>query len=146
MGQQVIQFSPPSNEGTLTPVKVGPILYKSDSEEDDLVVSRTISDSTSRIIPMTSQVEITMTLGFKGILMALLDSACTRSLVNPQVVEKLGMRLRKLKRPFSQLDGSITGEVAATCLTEPMKLRMGTHTKTIQFIVAPVLTEAMNPS
>lgn len=69
------------------PVKVGPILYKSDSEEDDLMVSRTI-------IPMTFRMEMSMTSGIKGILMALLDSACTRSLVNSQVAEKLDMRLR----------------------------------------------------
>lgn len=98
MGQQVVEFTPPfiEEEGTLTPTKMGPVVYESESEgEDDLMVS-------GPIIPMTARVKVMMaSLGSKEILLALLDSGCTRFLVSPQLIEKLGMRLRKLKNPIA---------------------------------------------
>lgn len=47
--------------------------------------------------------------GFKASLPALLDSIYTRCLLNPALVEKLGIRLKQLKVPvaFCQLDGSV---------------------------------------
>lgn len=44
---------------------------------------------------------------------------------------------------FSQLDGSITGGMPATFLTEPVWLKAGTHIETVIFIVFPVMTEPM---
>lgn len=45
--------------------------------------------------------------------------------------------------PFSQLDGSITGGIPATCLPKPIRLREGTHVETIRFIAVSRMTEAM---
>lgn len=116
------------------------VFYESDSEgEDEPMVSGTI-------LPMTATVVILMSSsGVRGTLTALLDSGCTRCLLSPQVVEKLGMRLRKLQRPMasSQLDRLITGGVPATCLTEPVELKAGSHTETIRFIAAPGMKEAI---
>lgn len=115
-------------------------MYESNSEgEDDPMAS-------GLIIPMTARVKVTIiSLGSKGTLIVLLDLGCTRCLVSPQVVEKLGLRLRKLKKPtaFSQLDNLLAGEMPATCLTEPVDLKLGTHVQTIQFIVAPAMSNAM---
>lgn len=83
MGQQV-EFSPQSSkeEGTTIPTSMCPIFYKSDSKgEDDMMVSET-------------RVEI---VGAKRVLMVLLDSGCTHFMISPQVVEKLQMRLRKIR-------------------------------------------------
>lgn len=99
-------------------------MYKSDSEgEDDPIVS-------GPIIPMTVRIKIRIKItvassGSNGILMTLLDSGCTKFLISPQVVEKLGMRLRKLESPmaFSHVDGSIVGGTSATYLTEPVELK-----------------------
>lgn len=76
---------------------------------------------------------------------ALLDSGCTRCLISPQMIERLGVGLRKLKwhMAFSQLDGLITGRVPATCLTKLVKIKVGAHLETIQFIVVLGMTEPM---
>lgn len=61
---------------------------------------------------MAAWIEIVVPfLGAKEAIMALLDSGCTHCMINTQVVEKPGLRLRKLRQPmaFSQLDRSITG-------------------------------------
>lgn len=54
MGQQVIEFSPSSKEGTLTNPRTSPVLYESNSKrEEDLAVSGTI-------IPLMARVYIVM--------------------------------------------------------------------------------------
>lgn len=44
---------------------------------------------------------------------------------------------------FSQLDRSITGDEPATCLTDPVLLKVGTQVETVRFIVVPRMTEPM---
>lgn len=94
---------------------------------------------------MMARVEIVVSSGLKGVLMALFDSGCMRCVISPQVVEKLGKKLRKLRQPmaFSQLDGSIMGRVPKICLTEPVKLKAGAHIETIHLIVVPRMTKLM---
>lgn len=64
---------------------------------------------------------------------------CTRCLVNPAVVEKLGVRLKQLNVPiaFCQLDGSVAGGIPVTFITEPIEIRIVTHTETLSFTIAP---------
>lgn len=54
-------------------------------------------------------------------------------LISHQVVERLKVRLGKLKWPMiiSQLDGLITGKMPVTCFTEPIKIKVGTHLEII---------------
>lgn len=77
--------------------------------------------------------------------MSLLDPGCTQCLVNPGVVEKLGMQLGELKRPiaFTQLAGSVARGELATFLTKPVEMRVGAHVETIQLIVTPGMTETL---
>lgn len=44
---------------------------------------------------------------------------------------------------FKQVDRSIIGGMPASYLTEPVSLRMESHTGTIEFVVAPKMAEAM---
>lgn len=69
--------------------------------------------------------------------MVLLNLRCTRCLVNPAVVEKLGMRFRLLKVSlvFCQLDGSIEREIPVTFITKPIEMQMGVHTETLSFLL-----------
>lgn len=62
----------------------------------------------------------------QGTMTPLLDSGCTRCLVSPSVVEKLGIHLRQLKTSvaFSQLDGTLAGGAPATFVTEPVQMKM----------------------
>lgn len=55
------------------------------------------------IIPMTARVEILMSSsGVRGgVFMVLLDLGHTRCLFSPEVVEMLGMRLRRLRQPMA---------------------------------------------
>lgn len=61
------------------------------------------------------------------------------------MIERLGVGLRKLKRPmaFSQLDALITGRVPATCLIKLVKIKVGARLETVRFIVALGVTEPM---
>lgn len=82
---------------------------------------------------MTARVEISVSSSaVKGILMALWDSGCIRNLVSPQVVEKLWMRLGKLRKPiaFPQLDGLITGSMG-DLPNRACEAKAGTHKETI---------------
>lgn len=124
--KEVIEFTPSSSDGEGTLTKGAETTLESDSRgENDPLISMTI-------ILMIVRVELMV--GFsehKGIMTALLDSGCTRCLVSPGMVEKLGMCLRQLKISiaFSQLDGTLTGGSLATFLTEPMELKIGPHRK-----------------
>lgn len=73
-----------------------PRLEQSDSRRDNnQLINHTI-------IPVTIQVELkVVSSGCKGILATILDSGCTRCLVNPGIVEKLGVHLRELKPPIA---------------------------------------------
>lgn len=85
--------------------------YKSDSKgEDDPMIRSTI-------IPWTARLEVLVSSGIKWTHIALLDSGCTRCL--------------RTLIASSQLNSLITGEMSATCLTEPVKIKAGTHTETI---------------
>lgn len=88
-------------------LRQGQFFYESNSKgEDDSMLNGPITPITARI----------SSLGVKWVLTALLDLGCIRFLVSPQEVEKLGMRLRKLRKPiaFSRLDRSVTGRVPTT--------------------------------
>lgn len=62
-------------------------------------------------------------------LRGLLESGCTRCLVNPALVEKLGIQLRRLKVliTFCQFDGSVIGGILAMFATEPIGMQIGAH-------------------
>lgn len=72
-------------------------------------------------------------------LKALLDLGCTRCLVSPALVEKFGIRLRRLKTQiaFCQLDGSVAGGIPATFTTVSLEMTMGSHSETLSFTVTP---------
>ncbi|XP_060545015.1 retrotransposon-derived protein PEG10 isoform X5 [Pantherophis guttatus] len=81
--------------------------------------------------------------GTQGTFQALIDSGCTRCLINLPTVLKLGIRVKKLNHPiqFEQVDGSLVEETYATHLTEPVKLELADHWETIRFIIAPKMTD-----
>lgn len=92
--QQFLEVSPQSSEGegTLTPDKPGMVFCESDSEEEgNLMVNDTI-------IPMTARMEILVPYsGVNGTITPLLDSGCIRCIISLLTLEKLGLRLRKLR-------------------------------------------------
>lgn len=97
--------SPKDVKRTLTSPGRSPGESDTDSDDDSLV--------SGLITPVTVPIKlIAQSSGHKASLVTLLDSECTRCLVNPALVEKLGVRLRPLKVPvtFCQLDGSIVGD------------------------------------
>lgn len=59
-------------------------------------------------------------------------------MVNPEVMEKLGLRLRQLKVPiaFCQLDGTMTRGSLAHFITDPVEMWMGNHRETLSFIMS----------
>lgn len=72
------------------------------------------------VILMVAQVELLVAFsGHKGTMTTLLDSGCTRCLVSPSIVEKLGMCLRT-PIAFFQLDGTQVGAASTTFVTEPV--------------------------
>ena len=60
---------------------------------------------------------------------AVLDSGCTRTLVNPHLVEMLGIGLEPLAKVirFAQMDGEFSKGGEATDRTVPLHLDVGTH-------------------
>lgn len=83
-------LSSKDGERILTELLDSPV--ESDSDYDNvLLITRPVN-------PVTVLIKLMVhSLGHKGNLVALLDLGCTRCLVNPAVIEKLGMRLRQLK-------------------------------------------------
>lgn len=77
--------------------------------------------------------------GKKIMLAALLDSGCTHCLISPKLVGKMGESLRRLKTPivFCQLDGYVAGAILANFATKSLNLLMGSHSKTLVFIMTP---------
>lgn len=132
---EVVEFrpSPKSRGGTLTPSEKGPSQSDSDLEDDPLV--------SGPIELVTLPLELLIpSLGRRVKLRALLDSGCTRCLIIPTLVGKLGVHLKNLENPitFCQLDGSVgRSGVPATFPTEPLELTMGSHSETLIFIVVP---------
>lgn len=62
-------------------------------------------------------------------MLALLDLGCTRCMVSPEVVEKLGLRYKQLMVPiaFCQLDRTVAQGVRAHFIMELVELWMGNH-------------------
>lgn len=135
-----MEVSPQSSkgEGTLTPAKPRPVFHERHSEgKDEAMVS-------SAIAPLTAQVEVEgAPVGSKGSLYRLVRLWVQLLLCQPANNGVVGLKLKRLKQPmkFEQVDGSLTEGVPATCLTEPVSLRVGSHKETIQFIVAPKMAE-----
>lgn len=127
---ELVEFhpSPKSGGGTLTPLEKDPGPSNSDFKDDPLI---------SRLIePVTLPQELWIpSSGRKVRLKALLDSGCTRCLISPTLVGKLGVHLKRPKNPiaFCQLDGSIVGGIPAMFDIEPLELAMRNHTKTLIF-------------
>lgn len=120
---------PKDGERTLTTLARSPGENDTDSNDDPLV--------SGPINPVTVPIElIAQSSGHKGNLMAFLNSGCSRCLVNPALMEKLGVRLRSVNLPvaFCQLDGSVAGGIPVTFVTEPIEL--GVHMETLNFIMA----------
>lgn len=103
---EVVKFTPLAKkaERTPTPTDDDQGLTDADSDDDPLV--------SGPVTPVTILIELSFPKsGLKANLRVLLDSGCTRCLVNPALVEKLGIQLRRLKVliAFCQLNGSVTG-------------------------------------
>lgn len=64
---------------------------------------------------------------------------CTKCLISPALMGRLGILLWKLKTPisFCQLDESVEGGKLDTFDMEPLEIAMGAHDKRFMFIVAP---------
>lgn len=125
-GVEVVGFTPSPKDGERTP----------NIPDEHLMDINTDSDDDPLVIPVTILVELVVpSPGHKENLVALLDLGCTRCLINPALVEKLGLRLKQLKVPmafFCQLDSSVAGGRAAMFITEPIEIR-----ETLSFIMAP---------
>lgn len=70
-------------------------------------------------------------------LKAILDSGCTRCVISPEVVKKLGLRRLKIPIAFCQLHGSVAGEGPAHFVTKLVEMGIGSHTETLSFIMVP---------
>lgn len=90
------------------------------------------------IVPVTMLIELLIPgMEKKVVLKALPGLGCTRCLIT--LVGKLEIRLRRLKEliSFCQRDGSIAGGIPATLAITPIRLTMGSHSKSLTFTVAP---------
>lgn len=93
---EVVGFTPSPKDGERTPNIPDEHLMdiNTDSDDDPLV--------SQPVIPVTILVELVVpSPGHKENLVALLDLGCTRWLINPALVEKLGLRLKQLKVPMA---------------------------------------------
>lgn len=128
-GVEVVEFSLPSygDWGTL------PTPERSNTDsKDDLQVSRLV-------IPITISVKLVVPLsGAQGKVLALLDLCYIRCMVNPEVMEKLGLRLQQLRVPtaFCQLDGTVARGALAHFITDPVEMWMENHWETLSFIMS----------
>ena len=70
---------------------------------------------------------------------AVLDSGCTRTLVNPHLVEMLEIGLEPLAKAirFTQMDGGFSEGGEVTNRTAPLHLDVETHWECFQPVVAP---------
>ena len=70
---------------------------------------------------------------------AVLDSGCTRTLVNPELAEALEVGQEPLPKiiRFAQMDGEFSAGGDATHRTLPIHLDIGTHWERFQPVVAP---------
>lgn len=103
-GVGVVEFTPllSNGEGTLAKLP-NPGMESNSGADNNALVSHPI-------IPVTIPVEVViLSSGHRENLITLLNSGCTRCLVSPSMVEKLGMHLRELRVPiaFCQPDGSV---------------------------------------
>lgn len=115
----------------------------SDSSEDQKVLDTNYNDNpliSGPIALVTMAIEPHLPgMGQTVSLKALLDSGCTRCLVRPALVEKFGIRLRRLKIPIAlgQVDGSVAGGIPATFTTVSLEMTMGSQSETLSFTVTP---------
>lgn len=70
---------------------------------------------------------------------ALLDSGCSRDLINPVLVTGLGLGVRELDEAiiFEQMDGSPMKGDPCAYETVPVRLGMGDHWELNSFVIAP---------
>lgn len=97
----------------------------------------------STISLMTARVETLVPCsGVKDTLMSLLDPGCTQYLISLPTVEKLGLRLRKLRQPmgYEQLDNLMERGCSSDLLDGT---RTGKYIETICLIVVPGIIETM---
>ncbi|KAK9400665.1 hypothetical protein NXF25_011379 [Crotalus adamanteus] len=113
--------------------------YEDDDPIEDSMVSEPIAPFT---IPVTLTSPIT---GEARSFQALLDTGCTRCLINREVVQQMGIRVARLKSPirFEQVDGSLLGGAPTTLVTEPIRMDVGGHWEVIRFVVVPSMTEPL---
>ncbi|KAK9391826.1 hypothetical protein NXF25_017413 [Crotalus adamanteus] len=122
---------------TVTSPEVVTEKYDQEDPEQDPMVS-------SPVVPFTIPICLTNCNSKHHITcQALIDSGCTRCLINRRVVDALGLRLVKLSRPisFEQVDGSLLGGEPASYVTELVSLEMQEHRELLRFIVIPSMTE-----
>lgn len=74
---------------------------------------------------------------------ALIDSGCTCCLICRAIVNRLGLGPVSLRTPirFEQMDGSLLGGAPVTQVTETVRLEIGEHRESIQFIVVERMIE-----
>lgn len=116
------------------------ILYDRESEGKDVpMVSGPVNQLEVRVDTKASRE------GARGMVKALIDSGCSCYLISQAVVQRLGLHVRKLKKPvkFEQVDGMLIGGKAASHLMKPLQLGLRNHQKTICFMVAPKMAEDM---
>ncbi|XP_039191766.1 UDP-GlcNAc:betaGal beta-1,3-N-acetylglucosaminyltransferase-like protein 1 isoform X1 [Crotalus tigris] len=113
--------------------------YEEDGPVEDSMVSEPI-------VPFTIPVTLTSpNTGEARSFQALLDTGCTRCLINRGVAQQMGIRVTRLKSPirFEQVDGSLLGGAPTTLVTEPVRMDVGGHWEVIRFIVVPSMTEPL---
>uniref|UniRef100_A0A803TR04 Gypsy retrotransposon integrase-like protein 1 n=1 Tax=Anolis carolinensis TaxID=28377 RepID=A0A803TR04_ANOCA len=68
----------------------------------------------------------------------MLDCGCTRCLITPELANRLGVEPNPLKTPvvFAQLDGTPAYGVPVTEKTGFLRMTMGSHAETLQFVIS----------
>uniref|UniRef100_A0A2D4IEP7 Peptidase A2 domain-containing protein n=1 Tax=Micrurus lemniscatus lemniscatus TaxID=129467 RepID=A0A2D4IEP7_MICLE len=105
-----------------------------DSEEDNQE-DTTVS---SQVLPFLIPVVLgNQQNGMRGRYGALVDTGCTRCLINQLVVDELKLSVEFMKQPmkFEQVDGSLLGGKPSFTMTVPVKLEIGVHWEILRFIV-----------
>lgn len=70
---------------------------------------------------------------------ALVDSGCTKDLINPMLASGLGVEITRLPSPiiFEQMDGSPMKGDPCTEMTAPLLMGLGLHWERRSFVIAP---------
>ena len=98
--------------------------------------ARLVSPIPLRLLPVTVSNPVT-TEGVK--VQAVLDCGCTRTIVNLQLVEALGVALEPMERTIklAQMDGEFSKGGEASNRTAPLHLDIEQHWECFQPVVAP---------